>query len=426
MMRFLICLLILLAPLSAAPALKPEQTMVLVVGPWSKPVSEEEQLVVNRLNELRKQARLNQLLLATMHYDQPAQARLCREVLGITENELICLAVVQLDLKTKRPVKTLYKLANVNRESLNSVEVALKRWASVAGVKVPDLGSLPGASGGRNRIALKGVDFNGDGKTDVMVIKEGRWLVSYSGTGTYTTLSVQPGVRLEHLAFGDFNGDGKSDVLVADGGPWRVSWGGTEPLKPLNSLTEGRKYMKIADLDGDGKSDVFHTTGREWRFSSGGTGPWTRLQSLRIPAMEILMDDFDGDGKADALVSQGGQWKLSSGCSAPLATWNTSQSNRVEFLRVGDFNGDGKADVLSARDGAWLLSDNGKTPFQTINNQPGVGLAFMGVGDFNGDRKDDVFALTGADGRWSVSWGAITPLEIINGDSTSKFPQLRF
>lgn len=425
----LLCFLILLAPLAAAPTLRPDQTMVLVVGPWSKPVSDEEKLVVVRLNELRKQAHLNQLLLATMHYDQAAQAKLCRDVLGIAENDLICLAVVQLDPKTRRPVKTLYKLANVSQESLDSVEVAVRRWASVSGVKMPEAGSLPppgNPGGGPNLVALNGsLDFNGDGKTDVLAIKNNVWLVSYGGTGTYTTLRVQPGVRLDQMAFGDFDGDGKTDVLVADGGPWRISLGGTADLTPLNSLTVGTRYMKIADIDGDGRSDVFHTTGREWHYSSGGSKPWTPLQPLGIPVENVGLGDFDGDGKADALISQNREWRLSSGCSAAPVTWNRSQSDRPEFLRVADYTGDGKVDVLTARDGNWLMSDNGRTPYQKVNNQPGIGLAYMGPGDFNGDGKWDIFC-TKDNGRWAVSWGATSPLEVINGDTTVKFSGLRF
>ncbi len=427
MRRFFLVLLLLLIPTAAAPTLKPEQTMVLVVGPWSKPISDEEQLVVGRLNELRKEARLNQLLLATMHFDQPAQARLCRDVLGISENELICLAVVQIDLKTKRPVKTLYKLANVSQESLDSVEVAVKRWAALAGVKTPDLSTLPSSNDGgrKNPLSLRSIDFNGDGKTDVFTVKEGVWLVSYSATETYGSLTYQPGIKLENLAFGDFDGDGKTDVLVADGTPWRISPGGTVDPKQLNTLTEGRRYMRIADIDGDGRSDVFHTTGKVWHYSSGGSKPWTQLQPLGIPAENIALGDFDGDGKADALVARDNQWKISLGCSQPLTTWNSALSDRPEFLRVGDFTGDGKADVLTVRDGNWMLSDNGKGPYQQVNARQGVGLASMGVGDFNADSKWDIFAVKGENNRWAVSWGATSPLEIINGDVTVKFPSLR-
>lgn len=428
-MRKLFLLILLLAPLTAAPALNPEQTMVLVVGPWSKPVSDEEKLVVARLGELRKQARLNQLLLATMHYDQPAQAKLCRDLLGITESDLICLAVVQLDPKTKRPLKTLYKLSNVNQESLDSIEVGLKRWAAVSGVKLPDLSSSapPGQPGrrGANPVALQGVDFNGDGQTDVFTIKEGRWLVSYSGTSAYHALNHQPAFKLDQLAFGDFDGDGKSDVMIADGKqPWRISIGGESALQPMNSLTEGRRYMKIADIDGDGISDVFHTTGKKWRYSRGGDQPWVDLQPLGIPAENVALGDFDGDGRADALIARNWQWLVSPGCSDPLTVWNSHIDGRVENLRVADFTGDGKADVLTARDKNWYLSDGGREPYRQVNANTGVSLANIGVGDFNGDGKWDIFGTR--DSRWVVSWGATSPLEVINGDDTVRFPALRF
>ncbi len=424
-MRLWILLALLCLPLLAAPPLRPEQTMVLVVGPTSSPIDENEQAVVTRLNDTRKQAGLTQLLLATMHFDQPTQAKICKEKLGITEADLICLAVVQLDLKTRRPVKTLYKVSRVTPASLDQVETTVRRWAAESGVKMPAELAATKLTVVRNPAALQGVDLNGDGKTDVFTVKEGRWLVSYGAREPYAELNKLPNVKLERMGFGDFDGDGRSDVfLVPEAGNWRISMGGIGPLHHLNDYKEAPRSLHFADLDGDGRTDVFHANGSQWRYSSYGAQPWKVLQSSSLKADEVALADFDGDGKADVFAVVNGVWKVSLGGTAPLTTWNPVQGNKLERLRFGDFTGDGKADVLTELRHEWLLSDSGKTPLRRINAVPGVGVADMGVGDFDGDKKADVLVVR--DGRWSLSSGGTGPLQPINSDAKVGVKGLRF
>ncbi|MCE7872143.1 VCBS repeat-containing protein [bacterium CPR1] len=416
----------LVLPLLADPQLRPEQTMVLVVGPASSPISDNEQAVVTRLNDVRKQAGLTQLLLATMHLDQPTQARICREKLGITESDLICLAVVQLDLKTRRPVKTLYKVSGVNPASLEEVETAVRQWAAQSGVRLPaELGASPPLAEAREPAAVQGLDMNGDGKTDIFTVKEGRWLVSYSASEPYALLSSQPPVKLERMGFGDFDGDGKTDVFVApEDGCWQVSPGGIGPLAQLNELKEGPRSLRFADLDGDGRTDVFNAYRSQWRYSPSGAQPWKLLQKSKLRAEEVALADFDGDGKADVFAVVNGVWKVSLGGTEPLTTWNPDQGNKFVRLRFGDFNGDGKADVFTELRHEWLLSDNGKTPLRKINQARGIGVADMGAGDFDGDKKADILVVK--DGRWSLSSGGTGPLKAVNSDARMSIRDLRF
>jgi hypothetical protein len=425
-MRLWLLIALLVLPLLAAPQLRPEQTMVLVVGPTSSPIDENEQAVVTRLNDVRKQAGLTQLLLATMHFDQPTQARICREKLGITESDLICLAVVQLDLKTRRPVKTLYKVSKVTPASLEQVEKTVRQWAAQSGVKVPaELGVAPRLTVVRNPAALQGVDMNGDGKTDIFTVKEGRWLVSYSATEPYALLSNQPPIKLERMGFGDFDGDGRTDVFVVpEDSYWRVSLGGIGPMAQLNELKEGPRSLRFADLDGDGRTDVFNANGSQWRYSSSGAQPWKVLQNSNLRAEEVALADFNGDGKADVFAVVNGVWKVSLGGTEPLTTWNPNQGNKFERLRFGDFNGDGKTDVFTELRHEWLLSDNGKTPLRKINQARGIGVADMGAGDFDGDKKADILVVK--DNRWSLSSGGTAPLKAVNSDAGVSIRGLRF
>jgi surface antigen len=82
------------------------------------------------------------------------------------------------------------------------------------------------------------VDFNGDGKSDVLnLLPDGRWLVSYSATGKYVKINTaKPDPSRVFVA--DFNGDKKSDVLNTHAdGRWLISYSGTTRYRQVQSKT---------------------------------------------------------------------------------------------------------------------------------------------------------------------------------------------
>jgi FG-GAP-like repeat/Galactose oxidase, central domain/Kelch motif len=107
------------------------------------------------------------------------------------------------------------------------------------------------------------VDFDGDGKSDITVYRDGMWYVAQS----------------------------------SDGGQTSVGWGGAPQDKPVP-----------ADYDGDGKTDMAVYRDGTWfifRSSDGGqiAEGWGGLpQDIPVPA------DFDGDGKVDIAVYRDGMW----------------------------------------------------------------------------------------------------------------------
>jgi peptidyl-Asp metalloendopeptidase len=90
---------------------------------------------------------------------------------------------------------------------------------------------------------LVAVDFDGDGRSDVTVYRNGAWFILRSSDGGVT--SVGWGIAQDIPVPADYDGDGKTDIAVyrngtwfilrsSDGGQSTVGWGGLPQDVPLN------------------------------------------------------------------------------------------------------------------------------------------------------------------------------------------------
>ena len=158
----------------------------------------------------------------------------------------------------------------------------------------------------------------------------------------------------------DFDGDGKSDQAVYRDGVWwtlgsfigggsGIRWGGAPQDIPVPG-----------DYDGDGKTDeAVYRDGMWWILRSsngGGVGiTWGGApQDIPVPG------DYDGDGKTDEAVYRDGVWwilRSSDGIGMSI-TWGGAPQ---DIPVPGDYDGDGKTDEAVYRDGVWwiLRSSNG-------------------------------------------------------------------
>jgi hypothetical protein len=256
-------------------------------------------------------------------------------------------------------------------------------------------------------------DFDGDGKSDIGVYRDGGWYIRRSSDAGITAVGWG-GLPQDKAVPGDYDGDGKTDVAVyrdggwyivrsSDGGVTGVGWGGLPQDIPVP-----------ADYDGDGRADIAVYRDGGWlivRSSDGGvtvTG-WGGL------AQDILVQgDYDGDGKADIAVYRDGAWfiKRSSDGGSTIIGWGGLPQ---DIPVPADYDGDGKTDVAIYRNGAWLIirsSDGGVT---------GVGWGGLPQdipvpADYDGDRKADIAVYR--DGGWliirssdsgvtAVGWGGL-------------------
>jgi peptidyl-Asp metalloendopeptidase len=256
--------------------------------------------------------------------------------------------------------------------------------------------------------ALVAVDFDGDGRSDIAVYRNGDWFIHRSLDGGVTTVAW--GIAQDMPVPADYDGDGKTDIAVYRNGDWfihRSSDGGVTTV----AWGIAQDIPVPADYDGDGRTDIAVYRNGDWfihRSSDGGvmTVAWGIVQDMPVPA------DYDGDGKTDIAVYRNGDWFIhrSSDGGVTLVAWGIAQDMPVP----ADYDGDGKTDIAVYRNGDWFIhrsSDGGGTLVAW-----GIAQDVPVPADYDGDGKADVavyrngvwFILRSSDaGQTTAGWGGL-------------------
>ncbi len=168
-------------------------------------------------------------------------------------------------------------------------------------------------------------------------------------TGTETVWKIDSD-KMNVLGLGDFNGDGKTDLLLRSNGGTIGCWmtDGSN-WNEFQSVGKEWKVAAVGDFDNDGIDDIVleHSSGFAgiWLTQEDGTVKWSNLDTLKDGCQIIGAGDFNGDGTDDVLLRKGswvGSWLIEEG---EVDGFMGICSNRSEVEQIGDFDGDGIDDL---------------------------------------------------------------------------------
>ncbi|MBM4448808.1 MAG: hypothetical protein FJ015_06210 [Chloroflexi bacterium] len=251
--------------------------------------------------------------------------------------------------------------------------------------------------GGTVVVAAISADFDGDGKADAALYRDGYWFIKRSSDGGMTVI-VHGGLPQDKPFVGDFDGDGKADAGLYRDGYWfikRSSDGGMTAF-PHGGLPQDKPL--VGDFDGDGKADAGLYRDGYWFINRSSDGGMTVIMHGGLAQDKPLVGDFDGDGKADAGLYRDGYWFIKRSGDGGMTAFPHGGLTQDKPL-VGDFDADGKADAGLYRDGYWFIkrsSDGG----MTVIVHGGLAQDIPFVGDFDGDGKVDAGLYR--DGYWFI------------------------
>jgi len=207
--------------------------------------------------------------------------------------------------------------------------------------------------------AIAVVDWNGDGRTDILAWGEGPRLAA---------------ARLQGGGGGDFSSGSRGAVVYLNQGDGK--W--QKKTAEGSAVGSGRSYgdsVRVTDFNGDKRPDFAAasalTGNRTLLYLGQEDGSWkgSAIDQLRPQATfrGVAVGDFDGDGRTDLAVGYA--------------------SSELGIARTG-------IDVLLARpDGSWdrraLGSEEGR-----------AGVWSLGAGDLDGDGALDLVGITGAGSGW--------------------------
>jgi Ca2+-binding RTX toxin-like protein len=298
---------------------------------------------------------------------------------------------------------------------LNNTTAGVAMW-ELNGAQVlanPQIGTL--ASG--FHFAHNG-DFNGDGKTDLLMLNDTTHDVAvWEMNGTQVAQSATVGTinaagGWQFADTGDFNGDGKTDLLMINGttngvAVWQMDGTQVTANPQVGVMPSGFHFASTGDFNGDGKTDLLmiNDTTHDvsiWQMNGTQVTSATTVGTINAAAGWHFagVGDFNGDGKTDLFflndTTHGAAvWQMNGNqvtASPQIGTINAAAG--WHFADIGDFNGDGKSDLLFLNDathGVAVWQMNGAQV--TANPQVGIaasGDVYVGLQDINGDHKSDI------------------------------------
>jgi hypothetical protein len=260
-------------------------------------------------------------------------------------------------------------------------------------------------------------DFNGDGRTDIVVVdSKGVSILDGSSTGALTAsrrfaASLVPDTAA--AATGDFDRDGDADLAVVSSSDSLLTvllgdgHGGFGD--PVRYATGGfTSEIAVADANGDGISDLILSNGHIIVILGRGDGSFRAAPVLALPGaarpLSVAASDIDGDDHTDVVIAASAGSSnvvttfLNGGGTAGWRLGAVVQSAAASTVSLACMDGDGARDLLfgSSDSQVGVAHGDGRGGFSSPEYFPG-GTGRLIVADFDGDGDRDVAATHGAE-----------------------------
>lgn len=232
-------------------------------------------------------------------------------------------------------------------------------------------------------------DFDGDGKSDVSVYRNGIWYVQRSTAGF---LAAQFGIATDKTVAADYDGDGKTDIAVFRDGIWYIVNSGNSSVSIINWGIAG-DIPVAGDYDGDGKADLGIYRNGVWYIVNSGNGSF-RIESFGLSTDKPVLGDFDGDTKQDLAVYRNGIWYVQ-GSQQGFFAYQFGLAGDIP--QPADYDGDGKTDFAVYRNGIWY-AQRSTAGFASL--QFGISTDIPATADYDGDGKSDYVVYRPSQGTW--------------------------
>lgn len=237
-------------------------------------------------------------------------------------------------------------------------------------------------------------DFNGDGRDELALFKDGEWLLDINGNGIWDSsdLWVKLGKKGDLPVVGDWDNDGKDDIGIF-GPAWESDndalasepglpdlgnrMASTPKNLPPGSKKPGGDRLMQRSVAGEPRSDVIDHV---FRFGTETDQP--------------LAGDFNGDGISTLGVFNNGKWRIDVNGDGRFSEEEDSFfhfGQPGDIAVSGDFNGDGLDEIAVVRGRDLIIDSNGNGTWDATDRvfeiEGEVGQAV--VGDFDGDGVDE-------------------------------------